>query len=230
MIHHFIRLLSFISCDYSPTRAVLYVPLYHFPGVGGVGPNGKSLSWGSLSLMIDLICSFLVLRLSHIDFYNIIYKGFSENVESVKKLVSTQKLEQIWGRILWDLIWICVMSLDIWSQCAWCLPPKKWDVKRDTHTFYAWFLCHLSTLLLLLGSSDDFFYDHNILIQRVKEVIKAKFPLLKIFSKTHLTWWDLCYKILLESKSQKSSLFSVLFCYLLCCFLCNMRQSCIQVR
>ena len=41
MIHHFIRLLSFISCDYSPTRAVLYVPLYHFPGVGGVGPNGK---------------------------------------------------------------------------------------------------------------------------------------------------------------------------------------------
>ena len=94
----------------------------------------KSLSWGSLSLMIDLICSFLVLRPSHIDFYNIIYKGFSENVESVKKLVSTQKLEQIWGRILWDLIWICVMSLDLKSVCRWCLPPKKWDVKKR-HTY-----------------------------------------------------------------------------------------------
>ena len=74
--------------------------MYHFIiflGLVGLDLTEKSLYLGSLSLMIDLICSFLVLRalLYNIDFYNIIYKGFSENVESVKKLVSTQKLEQI---------------------------------------------------------------------------------------------------------------------------------------
>ena len=61
---------------------------------------------------------------------------------------------------------------------------QKVGRKKETHIhfmlgFYVTYQPFYCSLALVM----TFFYDHNILIQRVKEVIKAKFPLLKIFSK-----------------------------------------------
>ena len=89
---------------------------------------------------------------------------------------------------------------------------QKVGRKKETHIhfmlgFYVTYQPFYCSLALVM----TFFYDHNILIQRVKEVIKAKFPLLKNFSKTHLTWWDLCYKFFLNQKVKKVLCFQSCF-------------------